>query len=562
MKTPALPLALLLGMPGAAWAPPAIAPQSEPAFRNVTAESGIDFVHQNGATSEKYLPETMGGGVVIFDYDDDGWEDLFFVDSGSLTDDARIARHRLYRNDQDGTFTDVTAESGIRATGYGMGACAADYDNDGRIDLYVTNFGPDTLYRNAGDGRFEDVTVSSGAGADLWSSSCAFADVDNDGDVDLYVTRYLDFSVENNKYCGQIEVRIYCDPNVYNGVSDVLYRNNQDGTFTDISRESGIYSTEGKGLGVVFADYDQDGNVDAYVANDLVPNFLFHNLGDGVFEETGLFAGVAVGGGGRPMSGMGTDMADMNGDGLPDVFVTNMDRETHNLYRNLGDGLFIEVTFESGVGEATLPYVGWGTAFLDYDNDADLDLAIANGAVLDNVAYFRDSTYPQRNLLLENDGKGAFRDTELVAGGAKVSRGLAVGDLDNDGDLDIVVANNGQPADLLRNESDTGHNALLVRLVGSESNRNGIGARLTLTAGDRTLVREVKAGSSYLGQNDLRAHFGLAGHPAADRLEIAWPGGRVDVLSDIPANQIVTVREGGEILSAAPFYSPRAPNAE
>ena len=251
-------------------------------------------------------------------------------------------------------------------------------------------------------------TVTAGVDSDRWSSSCAFGDIDNDGDVDLYVANYLDFSFDNNKYCGLPDVRIYCDPNVYNGLADVLYRNNGNGTFTDISSDSGIHSSEGKGLGVVFADYDLDGWIDIYVANDLVPNFLFHNTGNGVFEEIALLAGVAVGGDGRPMSGMGTDLADMNGDGLPDAFVTNMDRETHNLYQNIGGGLFVEVTFESGVGEATLPYVGWGTAFMDYDNDRDLDLAIANGAVLDNIDYFRDTTHAQRNLLLRNDGNGVF----------------------------------------------------------------------------------------------------------------------------------------------------------
>jgi hypothetical protein len=501
----------------------------------------------------------MGGGALIFDYDDDGWPDLFFVNSGSVAE-AEIradSGHRLYRNNGDGTFSDTSETSGIVASGYGMGACSADFDNDGRADLYVTNLASNTLYRNMGEGRFEDVTVAAGASSKLWSSGCAFADIDNDGDVDLYVTNYLDFSAETNKYCGNAGVRIYCDPNVYNGLPDVLYRNNGDRTFTDISQESGIYTTDGKGLGVVFADYDLDGWIDIYVANDLVPNFLFHNKGDGSFEETGLLAGVAVGSDGRPMSGMGTDMADIDGDGLPDAFVTNMDRETHNLYRNLGSGLFVEVTFESGVGVATLPYVGWGAAFLDYDNDTDLDLAIANGAVLDNIDYFRDTTYEQRNLLLRNDGKGTFADVGAAAGVGfaieRVSRGLGTGDLDNDGDLDIVIGNNGQAADLLRNEGGNQSNALLVRTVGSESNRDGIGARLRLWVGDKVLMREVKAGSSYLSQSDLRVHFGLGDRQQAERLEIRWPSGQVDVLEDIEANQILTVREGGQIVSQTLF---------
>ena len=531
-------------------------------FVNVAVGSGLGFVHENGATPEKYLPETMGGGALIFDYDSDGWQDIFFVNSGSMVGSGVDAdsRHGLYRNNGDGTFSDTTAASGIIASGYGMGACSADFDNDGWADLYVTSVGANALYRNTGDGGFTDVTDSAGVASDLWSSGCAFGDVDNDGNLDLYVTNYLDFSVDNNKYCGDAvaQVRIYCDPNVYNGLPDVLYRNNGDGSFTDISRDAGIYTTEGKGLGVVFADYDLDGWIDMYVANDLVPNFLFHNTGRGVFEETGLIAGVAVGGDGRPMSGMGTDMADINGDGLPDAIVTNMDRETHNLYQNLGSGLFVEVTFESGVGEATLPYVGWGTAFVDYDNDMDLDLAIANGAVLANVAYFRDNTtYAQRNLLLGNDGHGTFEDVGADAGPGfaieKVSRGLAVGDLDNDGDIDILIGNNGQAPDLLRNEGGNTNNSLLIRTIGSESNRDGIGARLRLSVGEQILVREVKAGSSYLGQNDLRVHFGLGAARRADWLEIAWPSGQFDVFDDIDANQILTIREGGEIVGQTPF---------
>ncbi len=531
-----------------------------PRFTSAAADGGIDFVHVNGATPEKYLPETMGGGVVIFDHDGDGWPDIFFVNSGTLVDDPTIAdsRHRLYRNNRDGTFSESPAAGDIERSAYGMGACAADVDNDGWTDLYITNFGPDTLYRNRGGSGFDDVTASAGIRADRWSSSCAFADVDNDGDVDLYVANYLDFSLDDNRYCGLLDIRIYCDPNVYDGVADILYRNEGDGTFTDVSRQSGIQLPEGKGLGVVFADYDLDGRVDAYVANDLVANFLFRNSGAGRFEETGLTAGVALGGDGRPMSGMGTDMADMNGDGRPDAFVTNMDRETHNLYANIGGGLFLEVTFESGVGTATLPYVGWGTAFMDYDNDRDLDLAIANGAVLDNIEEFRDTPYPQRNLLLANDGTGSFRDRTREAGNGfaleKVSRGLASGDLDNDGDIDIVIGNNGQAADYLRNDGADGHHSLLVRLIGAESNRNGIGACLILTVGGRALVRQVKAGSSYLGQNDTRVHFGLGTWERAESLQIAWPTGRVDIVDDIDADRILTIREGGQIVEQRPFY--------
>ena len=539
-------------------------PETAAPFSLVTAESGIDFEHENGASAEKFMPETMGSGGAIFDYDNDGLPDLLLVDGGSFVDESvrRTASHRLYRNLGDLEFSDVTVNSGIAGSGFGMGACAADYDNDGWTDLYITNVYENTLYRNMGDGGFADRTEAAGVAAGSWSTSCAFGDVDNDGDVDLYVTNYVDFALDNNKYCGDARgIRFYCHPNIYNGLPDVLYRNNGDGTFSDVSRASGVSTNEGKGLGVVFADYDDDGWIDIYVANDSVPNFLYRNLGNGVFEEAGMWAGVAVGSDGLPLAGMGTDVADADGDGLLDIFVTNLDHQTHTLYKNLGDGFFDDVTYSSGVGEATLPYVGFGAAFLDYDNDTDLDLAVANGDVLDNIALIRQgATYAQPNLLLANDGKGRFREIGSGPGGAfgtaRVSRALIAGDLDNDGDLDIVVTNNGQRADLLRNDLGPGFNSLEVRLVGRRANRNGVGARLRVVVRGEAQVREVKAGSSYLGQNDLRVHFGLGSARRVDRMEIAWPGGSMDVLEDLDVNQIITVEEGGRILDRQPFGRP------
>jgi enediyne biosynthesis protein E4 len=531
-------------------------------FSNIAVQAGINFKHENGASPQKFMPETMGAGALIFDYDNNGWPDIFLVNGGSFVDKkvAAAARHRLYKNNGDGKFADMTSASGMAVSNFAMGACSADYDNDGWADLYITGVQSNTLYRNNGSGGFIDVTAKAGAGGSgRWSSSCAFGDIDNDGDADLFVTNYVDFTVENNKYCAAGgDIRVYCHPNVYKSLPDILYRNNGDGTFADISKEAGIYRTDGNGLGVVFGDYDDDGWTDIYVANDSVPNFLFHNKGKGVFEEVGFWAGVALGGEGRPLAGMGTDMADMNGDGLIDIFVTNLDRETHSLYRNLGKGLFSNVTFESGVGQATLPFVGFGTAFFDYDNDSDLDLAVANGDITDNVSLFRDNTsHAQRNLLLQNDGIGKFRDVGLESGPGfalkKVSRTLAVGDLDNDGDLDVLVGNNGQTADLLRNDGGNRNNALLIRPVGSKSNRDGIGARLKLTVGGKVLVRHVKAGSSYQGQNDLRVHFGLAGSQQADRLEILWPSGSTETLEALKANQIVTVSEGRGITRQEPL---------
>jgi len=529
-------------------------------FVNIASEAKVAFKHENGATPQKYMPETMAGGSIILDYNNDGWPDIFFVNGGSFVDKQKAAgaRHRLYRNNKDGTFTDVTATSGIGVSGFGMGACSADYDNDGWPDLYITSVGGNKLYHNNGSGAFTDVTDKAGVGSQLWSASCAFGDIDNDGYVDLYVTNYVDFSVQNNKYCVYTgDTRVYCHPNVYNGVPDILYHNNGDGTFTDVSRSAGIYRPDGKGLGVVFGDYDGDGWIDIYVANDSTPNFLFHNKGKGVFEEVGLLAGVAVGSDGQALAGMGTDMGDVDGDGLLDIFVTNLDRQTHNLYRNLGKGLFADVTFESGVGEATLPFVGFGAVFFDYDNDTDLDLAIANGDVIDNVSLFRDSTsYEQRNLLLQNDGMGKFKDVGPASGPGfalkKPSRSLSAADIDNDGDLDLLIGNVGQTADLLRNDGGNNNNSLSIRTVGSKSNRDGIGARLKLTVGGKVLLQEVKAGSSYLSQSDLRVHFGMGKAPRAERLEIRWPSGAVEVLQDVEANQILTVTEGHGVTSRTP----------
>lgn len=531
-------------------------------FTDITSTAGITYKHQNGATPEKYMPETMAGGALILDYDRDGWPDLFFVDGGSFSDEkiAGTARHRLYRNTGRGKFVDVTPSAGIGTSGYGMGACAADYDNDDWPDLYITAVGPDRLYHNSGDGTFTDVTGLAGIRSGLWSASCAFADIDNDGDVDLYVTRYVDFAVDNNKYCRLLEdVRGYCHPNVYNAIPDILYRNDGDGTFTDITAEAGInVAPAGNGLGVVFGDYDDDGWADIYVANDSTPNFLFHNKGNGTFEEVGLWAGVAVGTDGKPLAGMGADMADADGNGLLDIFVTNLDGQTHSLYRNLGKGLFSDMTFQSGIGEATLPFVGFGAAFLDYDNDGDLDLAVANGEVIDNISRLRDSTsYEQPNLLLRNDGSGTFESVGQTSGPGlalhKASRALSVADVDNDGDLDILTTNVGATPDLLRNDGGNQNNAILIRAIGSDSNRDGIGTRLKLFVGDRVLVREVKAGSSYLSESDLRIHFGLGRATHADKLEARWTSGRVEIIEDVPVNQILTLREGAGITDRQAF---------
>ena len=538
-----------------------------PQFTDVARQAGVAFHHTNGASAEKHLVETMGSGAVFFDYDGDGWVDIFLVDSGSISDAAvdRRARHRLYHNrgpsagSGQAQFEDVTERSGIQHHGYGMGACAGDYDGDGRPDLYITNYGPNTLYHNNGDGTFTDVTAAARVGDPRWSTGCAFADLDRDGKLDLWVVNYVDADRAHSPFCGNasLGVRFYCHPLNYNPLPSTVYHN--DGpTFTDVSASSGVGALRANGLGVVIADYDNDGWPDVFVANDEMPNFLFHNSGHMRFTETGLASGIAVGADGKARAGMGIDAGDYDGDGRLDLVITNLDFEMHSLHRGLEHGLFGYTTMESGIGFPTLPFVGFGVAFLDFDNDTQLDIAIANGNILDNAAQLRaGATYMQRKLLFRNLANRRFGEVGRMAGPAfsaeRVSRGLAVGDIDNDGDLDLLVTNNGQDAELLRNDGGNRANALLVRLRGADANTDAIGARIRLSVGSRTQIRDVKAGSSYLSQNDLRAHFGLGTAAQADRVEVVWPSGRMESVANVAANQIVTIAEGKGIVARQPF---------
>jgi hypothetical protein len=530
----------------------AAGPETTVWFVDATRDAGIAFHHVNGASPDKHLVETMGSGAAFFDYDNDGWIDLFLVDGGSLADAsvARRARHRLYHNRGNGTFDDVTMRSGIAPREYGMGVCAGDYDNDGWVDLYVTNFGPNTLYRNRGDGTFVDVTSSARVGTPLFSASCAFADLDRDGDLDLFVTNYVDAKADHSPFCGNVarKTRFYCHPLIYNPLPNIIYRNDGAGVFTDVSMAWGVGALTGNGLAVVVTDYDGDRWPDVFVANDSVPNFLFHNAG-GRFTEVGLASGVAVAIDGQARAGMGVDAGDYDGDGRFDFVVTNLDYETHSLFRGLEKGLFADATAEAGIGFATLPFVGFGVAFVDVDNDAQLDIAIVNGHIMDNAPLVRSgAVYAQRNLLFQNSTGRRFTEIGRSAGPGfaleKVSRSLVTADIDNDGDVDLLVSNNGQTADLLRNDSRNRGNSVLVKVIGVASNRDGIGTLLRLTAAGRTQLREVRAGSSYLGQNDLRQHFGIGNATRIDRLEVRWPSGRIDMLTDIPVNHIVTIREG------------------
>jgi len=546
------------------------APGTPAAFEDVAVAAGLTFRHTNGASPDKYLAETMGSGAVFFDADGDGWIDLFLVDGGSMADAALAARaqHRLFRNQRNGTFADVTAASRIRPVEYGMGACAGDVDNDGRVDLYVTGYGANALYHNDGGLVFSDVTRDAGVGPSRWSTSCAFLDMDRDGDLDLFIANYLDAARTNNRFCGdpQRRIRVYCHPLNYKGLPSVLYRNNGKGVFTDVSAAAGIAPYVGNGLGVAVGDYDDDGLPDVFVANDGVPNFLFHNEGGGRFAEVGLPAGVSVARDGKPRAGMGTEFADYNGDGRLDLVVTNHEFETHSLFRNDGGGVFTDVTVESGLGPATLPFVGFGVAFFDFDNSGTLDLAIVNGHVIDNTALFRaGSTHAQRKLLFRNLNGRRLQEIGAAAGSgfarSNVGRTLIAGDVDNDGDVDLLVTNNGRAPELLRNGT-RGGNAIELRLVGGAGNRDALGARVSVTAGGRTQVREVKSGSSYLGQNDLRVHVGLGTAASVERVEIRWPGGRLERLDTPPLNRIVTVQEGRGMTASVPFVrsvSPKPP---
>jgi hypothetical protein len=532
-------------------------------FRNIALAAGVNATHINGASPEKYFAEIMGSGGLFFDFDGDGWIDIFAVDGGSVASPrvAAAARHRLFRNRGNGTFEDVSVQSGIRHREYGMGACAGDYDNDGAVDLYVTNYGPNQLFRNAGGGRFVEVPKAGGAGTALWSTSCAFTDIDRDGFLDLFVTNYVQAEKTNNKFCGRrspVMLRGYCHPLAYDPSPNVLYRNTGKGTFEDISMKSGIARFRGNGLGVAVTDVDEDGWPDVFVANDGRPNFLFRNTGGRAFEEVGLLAGVSLASDARPRAGMGTAFGDYDGDGRLDLVVTNHEFEMHSLFRGLGGGVFTDVTLATGIGPLTLPYVGFGVAFVDFDNDTRRDLVIVNGNVVDNIAEFRKGArHAQPALLLGNIGD-RFQNVGAQAGPAfaaeTVGRALARGDIDNDGDLDLLITSNGGAVQVLLNEGGNRNNAILVRIVGSgKSNRDGIGARLKLIAGERTFIDQVTSGSSYLAQNDMRVHFGLGAAARADQLEITWPSGRIDVLKNPPVNHVISVREGQGETGRVPF---------
>ena len=531
-------IALLLALTPAASDCPVV-------LTDAARESGVVFIHEPGITPEHRLAETMGSGLAWFDYDADGWTDLYVVQSGIFPPSGTPrAADRLFRNNGDGTFSEVTAAAGLADTAYGMGAFAADYDGDGPVDLLVTNWGDVILYRNRGDGTFEGVTAEAGLSERGWFTAAAWADVDGDRRLDLFLTRYVDDSEEDKLFCGDVHTgeRRYCRPMQYPGTTNLLYLNAGDGTFHDRTGEAELAGAIGKALGAVFVDVDLDGRQDLYVANDALLNFLFRNLGGGRFEDLSVLSGTGFDPKGNPQGSMGVDAGDVDGDGLPDLATTNFEGETNELYRNLGSGLFEDVTGRSGFARPLPQEVGFGLNFLDLEGDGDLDVFIANGHV-DDKPQRQGVSYAQRDLLLWNQGDGRFveRPCGRVFDTAYVGRGSGVADYDGDGDSDIAVSNSGGPLQLLRNDGPRGR-WIGVRLVGRSANRHGIGARLIVeTSTGRRLTRVVLAGSSYLSTSEPSALFGLASDEEVERLTISWPSGGVQVLAGLPTGRYVRV---------------------
>ncbi|HVZ19642.1 MAG TPA: CRTAC1 family protein [Vicinamibacterales bacterium] len=524
---------------------------------DVASQAGVTLLNVCGDVSKDYIVDANGSGVAWLDYDNDGRLDLLIV-NGSTREhlaqggDPMLA---LYHNDGKGHFDDVTARSGMTRRGWGNGVCVADYDNDGFSDVYVTGIGGGALFHNNGNGTFSDVTRRSRTGNDgHWGSGCAFGDYNRDGFVDLYVANYVKWNQAKiprrgeTAGCRFLVIDVYCGPKSLEGEPDVLYKNNGDGTFTDVTTAAHVKDPGYPGFGVLFSDLDNDGWPDLYVANDSTANFLFHNNGDGTFTEKALVAGVAVSGDGREQAGMGVDAGDYNGDGLLDLVVTNFSHDYNTLYENHAGGFFNDVSYRTGLAAGSGPYMGWGVGFVDLDNDGLLDIFTANGHVYPQVdAHGIGTKYAQRKQVFRNiDGRRFANVTDAIGGGLlieKSSRGAAFGDYDNDGRLDVVVSNINDRPTLLHNESTGGHWATF-RLVGSKSNRDAIGARVVVTAGGRRQLVEVRSGGSYASQNDLRAHVGLGAADRMERVEIRWPSGAVETASGLAADRFYVAREG------------------
>jgi enediyne biosynthesis protein E4 len=527
-------------------------------FIDITQKSGVNFRYQASHTSKKYLIETMGPGVALFDYDNDGRLDIFLVNGAPLDDPTPLGTipkksgsmfwNRLYQQKADGTFEDVTQKAGLQGEGYGMGVAVGDYDNDGYEDLFVTGFGGNHLYHNNGNGTFTDVTAKAGVGGSGWSTSAAWVDLDGDGHLDLVVLRYLDWDFAD-VWCGEHRegYRAYCHPENFKAVSPLVYHNNGDGTFTEVAAKLGL-AKPAKGLGVAFEDYDKDGHLDLFFANDSMLEYLYHNKGDGTFEEVGLTAAVAADADGRTYAGMGVDFADYRNTGWPSLLVTDLANQRYSLYENNRDGSFNYVSQETGIGKMTLLHSGWGVRFFDYDNDGWKDLMIAQGHDLDTIELTAPTLrYREHLLLAHNDHGKGFTDVSSESGEVFqqnwVGRGLAIGDLDNDGRLDAVVTTNDGPAYVLHNEILTNNHWLLLKLVGHKSNRDAIGAQIKIVTSDGPQSAMVTTAGSYLSSGDKRVHFGLGKQTQVSTIEIRWPSGITQTLKDVRADQILQIDE-------------------
>ncbi|MDP7286794.1 MAG: CRTAC1 family protein [Phycisphaerae bacterium] len=521
-------------------------------FRDVTQATGIKFKHTDGGSGKRYVMEPMSAGVAVFDYDGDGDMDIYFLNGAPLKGTKAPARPRnaLYRNDGKFKFTDVSVKAGVGNTGYALGVCIGDYDNDGAPDIYINNHGPNVLYHNNGDGTFSDVTRKAGvASGSRMGAGANFLDIDKDGDLDLFVANYLTFSEDRHVVHRIGDNPIYSGPSDYPPTVNILYRNEGDGTFKDITAESGIARHKGKGMGTVCCDYDNDGDTDIIVANDEWASFLFRNDGKGKFKEVGLTAGIAYDLDGKAQSSMGAACGDYDNDGRPDLHFTSYQQELATLYKNAAGGFFDDVTRVTKAGTGTLSYVTWGNGFGDFDNDGDRDIFIACGHIQDNVEKFDDNgTYHAKNIVMMNTGKGKFANVSDKCGdGLAVklsSRGAALGDLDNDGDLDVVIMNSRREPTILRNDSPAGNHWIQIRLRGVKTNRHGVGARVKVVAGKLTQIDEVHSGQGYQSHFGMRLHFGLGKIDKVDRIEVRWIGGGVDVLKNVRIDQIIRIKEG------------------
>jgi enediyne biosynthesis protein E4 len=540
------------------------APPPTVLFVDVTEKLGIRWTHVNGATPEKYLIETMGGGAAFLDYNRDGRLDIFLVDSGchKFSSNCKPSGNALYRQNADGTFTDVTQAAGLAGNPtYGMGVAVGDFDNDGYPDIYVTGFPHNVLYHNNGNGTFTDVTAKAGVASSGWSTSAAWFDYNHDGLPDLFVGRYMDWDYDKNEFCGERRpgYRAYCHPDQFKAISSRLFRNNGDGTFTDVTEKAGV-GLEGKALGVVAFDFNHDGWLDLYVANDAVRNYLFRNNRDGTFTEIALEAEVAYGTHGKPESGMGVDATDVDGDGLPELWVTNIDYQPNNLFHNEGDGSFNDITYQARLGSMALLFSGFGTRFVDYDNSGKLGMVVANGHPLDNINLFHDAvTAAERPFLIENKGNATFEEVGQQHGeifSRKLNgRGLAMGDFDNDGDEDFLLVQSGGPPVLLRNEGGNRNAWIGVELAGKASGRDAIGAVVTVYAAGKKQVRELVGGASYCSASDLRLLFGLGTTEKVEKVEVRWPTGAVSNLANVDSRRYYRIEEPTEASFGKPASS-------